>query len=181
MRAFFALEIEPEIQYAIEKWRDRTMLPAGRAVPAANFHITLHFLGSIDSSTTGAAVHRGWSDQRAGQRVDIRVAPGYAGVFPQAGHILGRCRRHSRAVDRIGRAFAESGQKGRHRHSAQGRAQGHAQNVHAAPDAVSKLSHQDRHYPRGLPTLTSPATASRCLNPSLATKACAINSSGGGR
>ena len=47
MRAFFALEIDPEIQYAIEKWRDRTMLPAGRAVSAANFHITLHFLGSI--------------------------------------------------------------------------------------------------------------------------------------
>ncbi len=48
MRAFFALDIDPALQCAIENWRDRTMLPAGRAVPAANFHITLHFLGVID-------------------------------------------------------------------------------------------------------------------------------------
>ena len=47
MRAFFALDIAPEIQYAIEKWRDRSMLPAGRAVGVANFHITLHFLGDV--------------------------------------------------------------------------------------------------------------------------------------
>lgn len=47
MRTFFALDIAPQIQCAIEKWRDRTMLPAGRAVPSANFHITLHFLGDI--------------------------------------------------------------------------------------------------------------------------------------
>ena len=48
MRAFFALDIDPAIQHAIARWRDRTMLPAGRAVPAANFHITLNFLGDVD-------------------------------------------------------------------------------------------------------------------------------------
>lgn len=47
MRAFLALDIPPPLQHAIECWRGRTMLPAGRAVPAANFHITLHFLGDI--------------------------------------------------------------------------------------------------------------------------------------
>ena len=49
MRAFFALDIDPKIQYAMEKWRDRAMLPTGRAVPAANFHITLIFLGDVTS------------------------------------------------------------------------------------------------------------------------------------
>lgn len=47
MRAFFALDIDPPVQHAIARWREQTMLPAGRAVVAANFHITLHFLGDI--------------------------------------------------------------------------------------------------------------------------------------
>ncbi|MDD9857339.1 MAG: RNA 2',3'-cyclic phosphodiesterase [Gammaproteobacteria bacterium] len=47
MRAFLALDIPPPIQHAIERWRDRQVVAAGRAVPAANFHITLHFLGDI--------------------------------------------------------------------------------------------------------------------------------------
>lgn len=47
MRAFFALDIDPAMQHAIADWRDCAMPPVGRAVPPANFHITLHFLGNI--------------------------------------------------------------------------------------------------------------------------------------
>lgn len=47
MKSFFALDIGPASQYSIGEWRKRTIRPAGRAVPMANFHITLNFLGEI--------------------------------------------------------------------------------------------------------------------------------------
>jgi 2'-5' RNA ligase len=47
MRLFFALEPLPEIALQIADWRDRQLAVAGKPVPAANFHITLAFLGDL--------------------------------------------------------------------------------------------------------------------------------------
>ncbi|QFU74891.1 RNA 2',3'-cyclic phosphodiesterase [Halioglobus maricola] len=47
MRLFFALEPSPEDARAIAEWRERYLPAQGRAVPAANFHITLAFLGEV--------------------------------------------------------------------------------------------------------------------------------------
>ena len=81
MRAFFALDIAPDIQCAIERWRNRTMLPAGRAVPAANFHITLNFLGDIaPAQLDRLCVEAG---QIHAPELELRVdTPGY---FPRPG------------------------------------------------------------------------------------------------
>ncbi|AQA19857.1 2'-5' RNA ligase [Halioglobus japonicus] len=48
MRLFFGLEPLPGEARAIADWRDRSLPVDGRAVPAANFHITLAFLGELD-------------------------------------------------------------------------------------------------------------------------------------
>ena len=47
MRVFFALEPDPATLVKISTWRDRQLAQAGRAVPAANFHLTLAFVGEI--------------------------------------------------------------------------------------------------------------------------------------
>ncbi len=47
MRVFFGLELPADIALQIAAWRDRQLGPAGRPVPAANFHITLAFVGEI--------------------------------------------------------------------------------------------------------------------------------------
>lgn len=47
MRVFFALEPDPATLVQISSWRDRQLALAGRAVPAANFHLTLAFVGDI--------------------------------------------------------------------------------------------------------------------------------------
>lgn len=47
MRLFFALEAEPDTALAITHWRDTRVVADGRPVPAANFHITLAFVGDL--------------------------------------------------------------------------------------------------------------------------------------
>jgi len=54
MRAFFALDIPPPVQHAIARWRGRAVVAGGRAVPAANFHMTLHFVGDIEARQVDA-------------------------------------------------------------------------------------------------------------------------------
>ena len=49
MRTFFALPLEHSAQQAIVRWRDFAIPGVGRAVPPANLHITLHFLGAISA------------------------------------------------------------------------------------------------------------------------------------
>ncbi|MGR3913933.1 MAG: RNA 2',3'-cyclic phosphodiesterase [Gammaproteobacteria bacterium] len=81
MRAFFALDIAVARQYAIEKWRARALPPLGRAVPAANFHITLHFLGEINARQFEllCSAAAGITPPRIQLRLDM---PGY---FPRPG------------------------------------------------------------------------------------------------
>lgn len=50
MRLFFALQPAGATALAIGDWRDRQLACDGRAVPPANFHITLAFLGEIPAT-----------------------------------------------------------------------------------------------------------------------------------
>lgn len=49
-RLFFALECEAPQRRAIARWRNELGSPLGRAVPSANFHLTLLFLGAVPSA-----------------------------------------------------------------------------------------------------------------------------------
>lgn len=54
MRTFFAFDIPPAVKLDIDQWRSKVYAnaglstPAPRAVPAANFHITLQFNGATN-------------------------------------------------------------------------------------------------------------------------------------
>ena len=47
MRTFFALELLGKTAIQVSDWRDRQFGPVGRAVPPANFHITLAFIAEL--------------------------------------------------------------------------------------------------------------------------------------
>ncbi|WP_338525023.1 RNA 2',3'-cyclic phosphodiesterase [Pseudomonas batumici] len=49
-RLFFALSCPSTLRKAISQWRTSLSLSIGRPVPAANFHLTLLFLGSVDKA-----------------------------------------------------------------------------------------------------------------------------------
>lgn len=49
MRLFLGLDLPEHSARAIADWRDRALPPVARAVPPANFHITLAFLGEVPS------------------------------------------------------------------------------------------------------------------------------------
>lgn len=49
MRAFFGLSPDPKTKLAVEAWRNKAFPHFQAAVPAANFHITLAFLGKISA------------------------------------------------------------------------------------------------------------------------------------
>ncbi|WP_346830873.1 RNA 2',3'-cyclic phosphodiesterase [Pseudomonas abietaniphila] len=49
-RLFFALTCSAPLRKAISQWRALLSPRAGRPVPAANFHLTLLFLGSVDQA-----------------------------------------------------------------------------------------------------------------------------------
>jgi 2'-5' RNA ligase len=48
MRAFVGLEPDATTKLAIENWRNKVLPPFNQLVPAANYHITLAFLGHIN-------------------------------------------------------------------------------------------------------------------------------------
>jgi RNA 2',3'-cyclic 3'-phosphodiesterase len=49
-RLFFALGCSPALRKTISHWRTSLSLRTGRPVPAANFHLTLLFLGAVDKA-----------------------------------------------------------------------------------------------------------------------------------
>jgi 2'-5' RNA ligase len=49
-RLFFAIGCSPTLRKMISQWRTSLSLRMGRPVPAANFHLTLHFLGAVDKA-----------------------------------------------------------------------------------------------------------------------------------
>jgi 2'-5' RNA ligase len=50
MRLFFALPIAPSLQLQIDQWCDQELATSGDRVPIGNFHLTLAFLGELQSS-----------------------------------------------------------------------------------------------------------------------------------
>ena len=48
MRSFIGLDLAARDKLAIDHWRQQALPPMAKAVPVANFHITLTFLGSIN-------------------------------------------------------------------------------------------------------------------------------------
>lgn len=81
MRAFFALEIDPAVRHAIEAWRDSTIPPMGRAVPAANLHITLNFLGDV----TDQQLHRLYAEVEQIKPFTIELHLNQTGYYPTVG------------------------------------------------------------------------------------------------
>lgn len=85
MRLFFALEAEPDTARAIADWRDTRLVADGRPVPAANFHITLAFVGDLPhtkSERLAGAVDN-WGAAVAGGDL-VLDSPGYwptVGIF----------------------------------------------------------------------------------------------------
>ena len=73
---FFALPLSAEAREAADRWRRGNLLIEGRRVPAANFHITLCFLGDLDASTlTGLTAA---ADRIATDSFDLTLdTPGY--------------------------------------------------------------------------------------------------------
>ena len=49
MRCFLGLDLSPQSKLAIEQWRQKALPPFPHPVPAANFHVTSVFLGSIEN------------------------------------------------------------------------------------------------------------------------------------
>jgi len=47
LRIFFGLDLAQPVKQYIADWRDLSLLADGRPVPAANFHITLAFVGEV--------------------------------------------------------------------------------------------------------------------------------------
>jgi 2'-5' RNA ligase len=50
MRTFFAIAPDAACQRRLDQWRTRALPPLGRSVPAANFHVTLAFIGELDAA-----------------------------------------------------------------------------------------------------------------------------------
>ena len=57
MRLFFALEPSKQDKMAIERWRNTALPTFDKPVPAANFHLTLAFLGQTSSAQLDALIH----------------------------------------------------------------------------------------------------------------------------
>jgi 2'-5' RNA ligase len=72
MRLFFGLEPDPATALQISDWRDRQFPGFARPVPPANFHITLAYLGEIQSREV----------ERLCEKVDqIFTSPAAAGLL----------------------------------------------------------------------------------------------------
>ncbi len=56
MRLFFAIQVPYKLQLQIVAWRERNLPPMPRYVPAANYHITLAFLGQLPTNRLDALI-----------------------------------------------------------------------------------------------------------------------------
>ena len=79
MRVFFALPLPAKSRDALDRWRRQNLLAEGRQVPAANFHVTLCFLGNLEEPRLSAVVDA--ADRISADRFDLVLnTPGY---FPR--------------------------------------------------------------------------------------------------
>lgn len=85
MRLFFALEAEPVTARAVADWRDTRLVADGRPVPAANFHITLAFVGDLPAAKLErlvVAADSGTGNMAQGSGSLVLDCPGY---WPKTG------------------------------------------------------------------------------------------------
>lgn len=80
MRVFFGIELNQETALAIDAWRERQFGEPGRAVPAANFHITLAFIGDVPETALGTLC------QAVDERLARRPLPGSQLLLNQTGY-----------------------------------------------------------------------------------------------
>jgi 2'-5' RNA ligase len=70
-RLFFALDCAPAQRKAIAQWRSGLQLRNGRPVPPENFHLTLKFLGSIDTARIADVCEAAASVRTSGERLTV--------------------------------------------------------------------------------------------------------------
>jgi 2'-5' RNA ligase len=70
-RLFFALDCAPTQRKAIAQWRSALQLRSGRPVPAENFHLTLKFLGSIDTARIADICEAAAAVRTSGERLTV--------------------------------------------------------------------------------------------------------------
>ena len=79
MRLFYALELDAGARTTIETWRANALPPIGRAVPAANFHITLLYLGEVGERDLEKLLHE--TDRL--QAPSVSLCLDKSGYFPR--------------------------------------------------------------------------------------------------
>jgi 2'-5' RNA ligase len=85
MRLFFGLEPDSSGKAAIADWRDRFGPCDGRSVRAGNFHITLAFLGELESRRLEALCAAADAIGREGLRAQVELVFDRVGFWPAAG------------------------------------------------------------------------------------------------
>ncbi|TDF84469.1 RNA 2',3'-cyclic phosphodiesterase [Pseudomonas sp. H9] len=72
-RLFFALDCTPQQRRAIAQWRSELRIEKGRPVPSANFHLTLMFLGAVDTAQLPAILAAAAAVKVPGQAVTVEL------------------------------------------------------------------------------------------------------------
>ncbi|GAB3415086.1 RNA 2',3'-cyclic phosphodiesterase [Haloparvum alkalitolerans] len=88
MRAFFAVDLPPELADAVEKVQEPLADAAGLdPVDPANAHVTLDFLGEVTDDEYDAVVEAGAAAVAAADVGSFEVGVGGLGVFPSLDYI----------------------------------------------------------------------------------------------
>lgn len=85
-RLFFALPVSDAQRRALAQWRRSLNLRSGKPVPAANFHVTLLFLGDVDAAQVPAICAA--VDQLALPAVALRLALDRLQVWQRASALV---------------------------------------------------------------------------------------------
>ncbi|MFB4392158.1 MULTISPECIES: RNA 2',3'-cyclic phosphodiesterase [unclassified Pseudomonas] len=85
-RLFFALSMGEPQRRAVAQWRRGLSLRSGKPVPAENFHVTLLFLGDVDSAQVPALCAAVAQIKRPG--APLRLLLDQLQVWPKAGALV---------------------------------------------------------------------------------------------
>ncbi|MEG1038843.1 MAG: RNA 2',3'-cyclic phosphodiesterase [Pseudomonas sp.] len=72
-RLFFALDCTPDQRRALAQWRSELRMEKGRPVPSTNFHLTLMFLGSVDTAQLPAILAAAGAVKVPGQSITVAL------------------------------------------------------------------------------------------------------------
>lgn len=85
MRLFFALDLDSDTRLAIDNWRQRQLHCDGRPVPAANFHVTLAFIGEVGNSALEALCQQVDEHLASTSAQNFTLALDQVGYWPRPG------------------------------------------------------------------------------------------------